>query len=143
MIAVGSGAFTGRGNMATQTALDFLPEHHTDFIFAVISERNGFVGATVLLVLYALFIWRALRIAVLARDMYGSILAGGIAVMVLFQVFVNIGMTIGIMPVTGIPLPFISYGGTAMIAFLILVGLLQAIHLRATITPESRGRLGQ
>jgi len=143
MIAVGSGAFTGRGNMATQTALDFLPEHHTDFIFAVISERNGFVGATVLLVLYALFIWRALRIAVLARDMYGSILAGGIAVMILFQVFVNIGMTIGIMPVTGIPLPFISYGGTAMIAFLILVGLLQAIHLRATITPDSRGRLGQ
>jgi len=143
MIAVGSGALTGRGNMATQTTLDFLPEHHTDFIFAVISERNGFLGATVLLVLYALFIWRALRIAVLARDMYGSILAGGIGVMVLFQVFVNIGMTIGIMPVTGIPLPFISYGGTAMIAFLILVGLLQAIHLRATITPQTRGRLGQ
>jgi rod shape determining protein RodA len=143
MIAVGSGALTGRGNMATQTTLDFLPEHHTDFIFAVISERNGFLGATVLLVLYALFIWRALRIAVLARDMYGSILAGGIGVVVLFQVFVNIGMTIGIMPVTGIPLPFISYGGTAMIAFLILVGLLQAIHLRATITPETRGRLGQ
>ena len=143
MIAVGSGAFSGRGNLATQTTLDFLPEHHTDFIFAVISERNGFVGATILLVLYALFIWRALRIAVLARDMYGSILAGGIGVTVLFQVFVNIGMTIGIMPVTGIPLPFISYGGTALIAFLIFVGLLQAIHLRATITPEPRGRLGQ
>lgn len=143
MIAVGSGAFSGRGDLATQTALDFLPEHHTDFIFAVISERNGFVGATVLLVLYALFIWRALRIAVLARDMYGSILAGGIGVTVLFQVFVNIGMTIGIMPVTGIPLPFISYGGTAMIAFVILVGLLEAIHLRASITPEPRGRLGQ
>jgi len=139
MIAVGSGAFSGRGNMATQTTLDFLPEHHTDFIFAVISERNGFIGATILLVLYALFIWRALRIAVLARDMYGSILAGGIGVLVLFQVFVNIGMTIGIMPVTGIPLPFISYGGTALIAFLILVGLLEAIHLRATMTPESRG----
>ena len=143
MIAVGSGALTGRGNLATQTTLDFLPEHHTDFIFAVISERNGFLGASVLLVLYALFIWRALRIAVLARDMYGSILAGGIGVMVLFQVFVNIGMTIGIMPVTGIPLPFISYGGTAMIAFLILVGLLQAIHLRAATTPGTRGRLGQ
>jgi len=143
MIAVGAGAFSGRGNAATQTTLDFLPEHHTDFIFAVISERNGFVGAAVLLVLYALFIWRALRIAVLARDMYGSILAGGIAVAMLFQVFVNIGMTIGIMPVTGIPLPFISYGGTAMIAFLIFVGLLEAIHLRATITPQPRGRLGQ
>jgi rod shape determining protein RodA len=143
MIAVGSGAFAGRGDGATQTTLDFLPEHHTDFIFAVISERNGFMGASILLVLYALFIWRALRIAVLARDMYGSILAGGIAVAMLFQVFVNIGMTIGIMPVTGIPLPFVSYGGTAMIAFLLFVGLLQAIHLRATITPEGRGRLGQ
>jgi rod shape determining protein RodA len=143
MIAVGSGALTGRGDMATQTTLDFLPEHHTDFIFAVISERNGFVGATVLLVLYALFIWRALRIAIVARDMYGSILAGGIGVMILFQVFVNIGMTIGIMPVTGIPLPFVSYGGTAMIAFLIFVGLLQSIHLRATTTPGTRGRLGQ
>jgi rod shape determining protein RodA len=143
MIAVGSGALTGRGNMATQTTLDFLPEHHTDFIFAVISERNGFLGASILLVLYAVFIWRALRIAVLARDMYGSILAGGIGVMVLFQVFVNVGMTIGIMPVTGIPLPFISYGGTSMIAFLIVVGLLQSIHLRATITPSTRGRLVQ
>jgi len=143
MIAVGSGAFSGRGNMATQTTLDFLPEHHTDFIFAVISERNGFIGATVLLVLYALFIWRALRIAVLSRDMYGSILAGGIGVVLLFQVFVNVGMTIGIMPVTGIPLPFISYGGTAMIAFLILVGLLEAIHVRATSTPQPRGPLGQ
>ena len=143
MIAVGSGALTGRGDLASQTALDFLPEHHTDFIFAVISERNGFIGAVILLVLYALFIWRALRIATLARDMYGSILAGGIAVMVLFEVFVNIGMTIGIMPVTGIPLPFVSYGGTAMITFLMFVGLLQAIHLRATATPSNRGRLVQ
>ena len=143
MIAVGSGALTGRGEQATQTTLDFLPEHHTDFIFAVISERNGFLGASVLLVLYALFIWRALRIAVMARDMYGSILAGGIGVMLLFQVFVNIGMTIGIMPVTGIPLPFISYGGAAMITFLMLVGLLEAIHLRATMTPSHGGQLGQ
>ena len=141
MIAVGSGALTGRGNMATQTTLDFLPEHHTDFIFSVISERYGFVGAVLLLVLYALFIWRALRIATLARDMYGSILAGGIGVMILFQVFVNIGMTIGIMPVTGIPLPFVSYGGTAMITFVMFVGLLEAIHLRATATPSNRGRL--
>jgi rod shape determining protein RodA len=143
MIAVGSGSLTGRGDMATQTALDFLPEHHTDFIFAVISERNGFLGATVLLILYAVVIWRILRIATLARDMYGSILAGGIGVMVLFQVFVNVGMTIGIMPVTGIPLPFVSYGGTAMITFLMLVGLLEAIHLRARVTPGNGGRLVQ
>ncbi len=143
MIAVGSGALTGRGDMATQTALDFLPEHHTDFIFAVLSERNGFLGALLLIALYGVVIWRCLRIATLSRDMYGSILAGGVAVMFLFQVFVNIGMTIGIMPVTGIPLPFMSYGGTAMIAFLMFVGLLEAIHLRATVTPSNRGLLVQ
>jgi rod shape determining protein RodA len=143
MIAVGSGALRGRGDMATQTALDFLPEHHTDFIFAVLSERNGFLGALVLISLYGIVIWRCLRIATLSRDMYGSILAGGIGVMFLFQVFVNIGMTIGIMPVTGIPLPFVSYGGTAMIAFLMFVGLLQAIHVRATVTPSNRGRFVQ
>jgi rod shape determining protein RodA len=142
-IAVGSGMLTGRGNMATQTGLDFLPEHHTDFIFAVVSERFGFVGAVILLALYALFIWRCLRIATLSRDMYGSILAGGIGVMVLFQVFVNIGMTIGIMPVTGIPLPFVSYGGTALISFLMLVGLMEAIHLRASLTASDRGRIVQ
>jgi len=143
MIAVGSGALTGRGDMATQTALDFLPAHHTDFIFAVLSERNGFLGALVLIALYGVVIWRCLRIATLSRDMYGSILAGGVAVMFLFQVFVNIGMTIGIMPVTGIPLPFLSYGGTAMITFLMFVGLLEAIHLRATATPSNRGRFVQ
>ena len=143
MIAVGSGALRGRGNMATQTTLDFLPEHHTDFIFAVVSERYGFIGALILIVLYVVFIWRALRIATLSRDMYGSMMAGGIAAAFLFQIFVNIGMTIGIMPVTGIPLPFISYGGAALITFLMLVGLLEAIHLRATMTPDYRGRLGQ
>lgn len=143
MIAVGAGAMSGRGNGATQTTLDFLPEHHTDFIFAVISERNGFLGATILLLLYAVLIWRALRIATLSRDMYGSILAGGIGAVILFQVFVNIGMSIGIMPVTGIPLPFVSYGGTHMIAFLMLVGLLQAIHVRAAIAPTKGGRFAQ
>ena len=143
MIAVGSGALRGRGDMATQTTLDFLPEHHTDFIFAVISERSGFVGALILIALYTVFVWRALRIATLSRDMYGSVMAGGIAATFLFQIFVNIGMTIGIMPVTGIPLPFISYGGAAMITFLMLVGLLETIHVRATITPDNRGRLGQ
>ena len=143
MIAVGSGALTGRGEQATQTTLDFLPEHHTDFIFSVIGERFGFVGAALLLALYAVVLWRALRIATLSRDMYGSIMAGGIAAMLLFQMFVNIGMTIGIMPVTGIPLPFVSYGGTAMIAFLMLVGLLEAIHLRATVTPSNGGRFVQ
>ncbi len=140
MVAVGAGGLSGRGNGATQTTLDFLPEHHTDFIFAVISERNGFLGATLLLFLYAIIIWRALRIATLSRDMFGSILAGGIGTVMLFQVFVNIGMTIGIMPVTGIPLPFVSYGGTHMIAFLVLIGLLQAIHLRAVMSPKEGSR---
>ena len=131
MIAVGSGALSGRGDGATQTTLDFLPEHHTDFIFSVIGERWGFIGAAVLLALYALLLWRAVRIATLSRDMYGSIMAGSIAAMLLFQIFVNIGMTVGIMPVTGIPLPFISYGGAAMITFLLLVGLLESVHVRA------------
>jgi rod shape determining protein RodA len=141
MIAVGSGALTGRGEQATQTTLDFLPEHHTDFIFAVIGERFGFAGAVVLIVLYAVVLWRALRIATLSRDMYGSIMAGGIAAILLFQIFVNIGMTIGIMPVTGIPLPFVSFGGAAMITFLLLIGLLQSIHLRA-MTSTTPGVIG-
>ncbi len=142
MIAVGSGALRGRGNLATQTTLDFLPEHHTDFIFAVVSERYGFLGAAVLIALYVLLIWRALRIATLSRDMYGSIMAGGIAVVFLFQVFVNIGMTIGIMPVTGIPLPFMSYGGAALITSLLLVGLLESIHLRARLAIDNGSLIG-
>jgi rod shape determining protein RodA len=143
MIAVGSGALTGRGNLATQTQLDFLPEHHTDFIFAVISERYGFIGAAALIALYVLLVWRALRIATLSRDMYGSMMAGGIGVMFLFQAFVNIGMTIGIMPVTGIPLPFVSYGGAALITSLMLVGLLESIHVRARQASGPGGHNGK
>lgn len=133
LIAVGSGAFSGRGNQATQTVLDFLPEHHTDFIFAVIGERYGFVGAAVLLALFVVLIWRALRIATISRDLYGSMIAGCIAAIFLFEVFVNIGMTIGIMPITGIPLPFVSYGGAALITDLMLVGLLESVHLRGRL----------
>jgi rod shape determining protein RodA len=133
LIAVGSGALRGRGNQATQTVLDFLPEHHTDFIFAVIGERYGFVGAALLLLLFGVIIWRALRIATISRDLYGSMIAGTIAAIFLFEVFVNIGMTIGIMPITGIPLPFISYGGAALITDLMLVGLLESIHLRGRL----------
>ena len=133
LIAVGSGALHGRGNQATQTVLDFLPEHHTDFIFAVIGERYGFVGAALLLGLFAIVIWRALRIATISRDLYGSMIAGCIAAIFLFEVFVNIGMTIGIMPITGIPLPFISYGGAALITDLMLVGLLESIHVRGRL----------
>jgi rod shape determining protein RodA len=139
MIAVGAGALRGRGEQATQTTLDFLPEHHTDFIFAVIGERYGFFGGALLLALFVLLIWRALRIATLSRDLYGSIIAGSIAAMFLFEVFVNVGMTIGIMPVTGIPLPFISYGGAALITNLMMIGLLQSIHLRSHTDPAGIG----
>ena len=137
LIAVGSGAFSGRGNQATQTVLDFLPEHHTDFIFAVIGERYGFVGAAVLLALFVVLIWRALRIATISRDLLGSMIAGCIAAIFLFEVFVNIGMTIGIMPITGIPLPFVSYGGAALITDLMLVGLLESVHLRGRLAGSS------
>ena len=139
MIAVGAVALRGRGEQATQTTLDFLPEHHTDFIFAVIGERYGFFGGALLLALFVLLIWRALRIATLSRDLYGSIIAGSIAAMFLFEVFVNVGMTIGIMPVTGIPLPFISYGGAALITNLMMIGLLQSIHLRSHTDPAGIG----
>jgi rod shape determining protein RodA len=131
IIAVGSGALRGRGELATQTQLDFLPEHHTDFIFAVVSERYGFVGGALLLAMFVLLMWRALRIATLSGDLYGSIIAGTVAAMLLFEVFVNVGMTIGIMPVTGIPLPFVSYGGAALITNLMMVGILESIHLRS------------
>jgi rod shape determining protein RodA len=131
-IAVGSGMFTGKGFMdGTQTHLNFLPAHHTDFIFAVIGEELGFMGAVLLLGLFALVIWRALRIARLSRNMYGSLVAAGVAGVLIFQVFVNVGMTIGIMPVTGIPLPFVSFGSSSLVVFLMAIGLLQSVHVRS------------
>lgn len=130
--AIGAGQFHGRGpNNATQTTLNFLPEHHTDFVFASLAEERGFVGAAFLLMLYLLVVWRGLRIVTLARDPFSAIVAGGLVAALLFQVFVNVGMTMGIAPITGIPLPFVSVGGSSMIANLIAVGLLLAIHVRA------------
>jgi rod shape determining protein RodA len=131
VIAIGSGERTGRGEQATQTSLKFLPEEHTDFVFAVVGERWGFVGAALVLSLYALLIWRALRILTMAKNLYGAVIAGGIVAMILFQVFVNVGMNIGIMPITGIPLPLMSYGGSSVLATLLAVGLLQSIHVQA------------
>ncbi len=142
IIAVGSGGLHGRGNLATQTTLDFLPEHHTDFVFAVVGERYGFVGAALLLILFAALVWRALRIATISRDLYGSMIAGAVAAMFLFEIFVNVGMTLGIMPITGIPLPFISYGGAALITNLMLVGLLESVHIRGRIAGASGGLRG-
>jgi len=130
--AVGAGQWHGRGvNGATQTTLHFLPEHHTDFVFASLSEERGFVGASILLGLYLLVVWRGLRIVALARDAFSAVVAGGIVFGLLFQIFVNVGMTMGIAPITGIPAPFLSVGGSSMIANLVAVGILLAIHVRA------------
>jgi rod shape determining protein RodA len=129
--AVGSGQFHGRGpKNATQTRLNFLPEHGTDFVFASYSEQRGFVGASLLLALYLLVLWRGLRVITVARDLFSAIVAGGIVVALLFQIFVNVGMTMGIAPITGIPLPFVSVGGSSMIANLAAMGVLLAIHAR-------------
>ena len=133
-IAIGAGQKTGRGDQATQTKLDFLPEHHTDFVFSVVGEEFGFVGAALVLSLFALLIWRALRTLTIAKNFYGALVAGGITAMLMFQVFVNVGMTIGIMPITGIPLPLVSYGGSSVITTLMAIGLLQSIHAQARET---------
>jgi rod shape determining protein RodA len=134
LTAIGSGGKTGRGDEATQTKLDFLPEHHTDFVFSVVGEEFGFVGAALVLSLFALLIWRALRTLTIAKNFYGALVAGGITAMLMFQVFVNVGMTIGIMPITGIPLPLVSYGGSSVITTLMAIGLLQSIHAQARET---------
>ncbi len=138
LIAIGSGGKTGQGDQATQTRNDFLPESRTDFIFAAVGERFGFVGAAFLLSLFALLIWRALRILTLSKNLYGSMIAGGIAAMLMFQVFVNVGMTLGIMPITGIPLPLMSYGGSSVLVTLMAVGILQSIYVQARLTSKSR-----
>jgi rod shape determining protein RodA len=137
-VAIGSGQLTGRGDKATQTRLDFVPERHTDFIFAVIGERYGFVGAAFVLSLYALLFWRALRITTLSKNSYGTLVAGGIAVALLFQTFVNVGMNLGIMPITGIPLPLMSYGGSSVLATFLAIGVLQSINVQAHLSQRGR-----
>jgi len=136
--AIGSGQGSGRGSQATQTRLDFVPERQTDFIFAVIGERYGFAGAALVLSLYALLFWRALRITTLSKNSYGTLVAGGIAVSLLFQVFVNVGMNLGIMPITGIPLPLMSYGGSSVLATFLAVGVLQSINIQARLSQKDR-----
>jgi rod shape determining protein RodA len=134
LIAVGSGGARGRGvSTATQTGLDYLPEHATDFAFASLAEQRGFLGAAFLLLLYLLVVWRGLKVVAVARDQFSAIVAGGIVMAFLFQVFVNVGMTIGIAPITGIPLPFVSVGGSSMVANLAAIGVLQAIHARGRL----------
>jgi rod shape determining protein RodA len=136
--AVGAGGVKGRGEAgATQTNLNFLPEHATDFAFASLAEQRGFVGVSVLLLLYLLVVWRGLKVIAIARDAFSAIAAGGIVFAFLFQVFVNVGMNIGVAPVTGIPLPFVSVGGSALIANLFAMGVLQAIYVRGASRPKA------
>lgn len=130
-IAIGSGGFGGKGwGKGTQTNLAYVPEQRTDFIFTAIGEEQGFVGGLLVLSLFSIVLWRCIRTAMLSKDLFGALVAGGVAAMFAFQLFVNIGMTIGIMPITGIPLPFVSYGGTSLITSFIGVGLVMNIHMR-------------
>ncbi|HET7560510.1 MAG TPA: rod shape-determining protein RodA [Limnochordia bacterium] len=130
-IAIGSGGFFGNGLLAgSQTQLDFLPERHTDFIFAVIGEEFGFVGAIALLGLYALVLWRVALVVRSARDRLGALITGGVFAMLLTHIFVNVGMAMGIMPVTGIPLPFVSVGGSFLLSNLLAVGLVVGVQVR-------------
>ena len=136
VIAVGSGELAGRGDDATQAELLFLPERHTDFVFAVIGERFGFAGAALVVILYGLLLWRALRIARRATSFYGMILAAGIVAMLACQMFVNIGMNLAIMPVAGVTLPLLSYGGSSVVGTFLALGLLQAIHVQSRPSRE-------
>jgi rod shape determining protein RodA len=141
IVGIGAGQKTGRGQAgATQTRLNFIPEHHTDFIFSVVGEEFGFAGGALILALYALLIWRALRILTMAKNLYGALIVGGIAAMLMFQVFVNVGMTIGIMPITGVPLPLMSYGGSSVIVTLMAIGLLQSVYAQARTASAAKGR---
>ncbi len=133
-IAIGSGGLSGQGLFHGQLiAGNFVPEQHTDFIFAVAGEELGFAGTVVIIGLLAVVLLRALRIAARADDQFGMLVASGIAIWFAVQAFINIGMTVGIMPVTGLPLPFVSYGGSAMFADMIAIGVLQTVHRHRTV----------
>ena len=130
-IAIGSGGFFGKGLFkSTQVRLNFLPAHHTDFIFSVIGEELGFLGGVAVLALYAVILWRCLRAASSAKDSFGQLVAAGVASMILIHVVINIGMTMSLMPVTGIPLPFLSYGGSSLMANLVAIGFVLNINMR-------------
>ncbi|MCH1867240.1 rod shape-determining protein RodA [Nocardioides sp. CFH 31398] len=138
-IAVGNGGLFGQGLFdGSQTRAGFVPEQHTDFVFTVAGEELGLLGAGLLIALLGVVVWRALVIAAETDDVFGRIAAGGIACWFGFQAFQNVGMCLGIMPVTGVPLPFVSYGGSSMFANLLAVGLLMNIHLRTHTVAPSR-----
>jgi len=130
-IAIGSGGVVGKGLFnGTQTQLGIVPEQHTDFIFTAVGEELGFLGSATMLLLFAVVVWRIWRIAQLSRDHLGVLLCVGVLSMLVFQIFQNAGMTMGIMPITGIPLPFVSYGGSSTIALFAGLGLVQSVHMR-------------
>ena len=136
-IAIGAGGLTGRGYLkGLQTNLAFVPEQHTDFINTAVGEEFGFAGEVALLFLFTVLLWWAFRIALLSKDKFGTYVAAGIASMFAIQMFVNIGMTLGIMPITGIPLPFVSYGGSSLVASWAAVGLLENVHMRRFRPPS-------
>jgi rod shape determining protein RodA len=130
-IAIAAGGLTGRGVFkGSQTNLSFVPEQHTDFIFTAVSEELGFIGAVTLLALFGIVVWRTWRTAVVARDRFGALICVGVLAMVVFQVFENVGMTMGITPIAGIPLPFMSYGGSSTLASFMAIGLVLNVHMR-------------
>lgn len=135
-VAIGSGGITGKGLFqGSQVQLNFLPEHHTDFIYSVIGEELGFLGGALLLLLFLSLIYRAVKIALDAKDMFGVFIVIGFSSMIVFHVLVNVGMTIGLMPIMGIPLPFVSAGGSSMLANMIALGLILNINMRRKKIP--------
>jgi rod shape determining protein RodA len=140
-IAIGSGQKTGWHGEGGQIPDGYVPESNTDFVFAAVGEQYGFVGAGVVLLLYGLLLSRTLRILVMSKDLFGSLIAAGVAAMLMFQVFVNVGMTIGIMPITGVTLPLMSYGGSSVVTILLAVGLLQSIYVQARASAALKGRV--
>jgi len=132
LIAIGSGGIFGQGTeTASQAGLKFLPEQHTDFIFATLAEQRGLFGASLLLILFALMFWRMIKIALTSSNNFSRLFASGLAVMIFTQVIINIGMNIAIMPVTGLTLPFVSYGGSSLVSIFIGLGILQSIKVRS------------
>ena len=138
-IAIGTGGFFGKGLFnGTQTNLGFVPEQSSDFIFTAVGEQLGFIGATIVLVLFGVLLWRVLIASLNARDRFGQLVAVGAAALITFHVFVNVGMTVGVMPITGLPLPFMSAGGTAFIAMSIALGMAHSVWLRRSPVPGER-----
>jgi rod shape determining protein RodA len=141
VIAIGAGQKFGLGAVATSTAANFVPLNSTDFIFAALAERFGFAGAAIVLSLYALIIWRALRIVAAAKNLFGALVAAGVVAMLAFQVFVNVGVAVDILPVTGVTLPLLSYGGSSVLTTFLALGLLQSIHAQARMAAGTKGRV--